>query len=170
MIAEAQGVEQVIGIDRLGYRLKKSLEVGATHTVNPDNEDLEAVLDEIIRGKGVDIVVDATGDPTGFESCIKIVKRHGTFINFSLTGPIKERASFVHADWMRKTCMIIPTQITGTDQPTQEIREMVALKDRGWVDPAKLKSRNVLFDDVQKVYDMYANYTDEVIKVCMDLK
>ncbi len=169
MIAEAQGAEQVIGIDRLDYRLKKSLELGATHTVNSDTENLEEVLDEITGGKGVDVVVDASGDPTGFETCIKIVKRHGTFINFSLTGPIKERASFVHADWMRKACTIIPTQIAGTDQPTTEIRQMVALKDRGWVNPSRLKSHNLDFADVQKAYEMYANYTNDVIKVCMSM-
>lgn len=169
MIAEAQGAEQVIGIDRLDYRLKKSHEIGATHTVNPEKENLEEVLEEITGGNGVDIVVDASGDSAGFETCIKIVKRHGTFISFSLTGPIKERTSFVHADWMRKACTIIPTQIAGTDQPTKEIREMVALKDRGWVDPAKLKSHNMTFKDVQKAYDMYANYTDDVIKVVMSI-
>lgn len=169
MIAEAQGAEQVIGIDKLDYRLKKSLEVGATHTVNPDRESLFEVLDEITRGEGVDIVVDATGDPHGFETSIKIVKRWGTFINFSLTGPIKERTSFVHQEWMQKACTIIPTQIAATSEPTKEIREMVALKDRGWVDPAKLKSHNLDFSEVQKAYDMYANYTDDVIKVCMQV-
>ena len=65
---------------------------------------------------------------------------------------------------------IIPTQIARTDQPSKEIREMVALKDRGWVDPAKLRTHNLGFDDVQKAYDMYANYTDDVVKVVMSLK
>lgn len=169
MIAEAQGAEQVIGIDKLDYRLKKSLELGATHTVNPENENLFEVLDEITKGEGVDVVVDATGDNAGFETCIKIVKDHGTFINFSLTGPIKERTSFVHAEWMRKACTIIPTQIARTDQPSKEIREMVALKDRGWVDPARLKTHSLTLNDVQKAYDMYANYTDDVVKVVMSV-
>jgi threonine dehydrogenase-like Zn-dependent dehydrogenase len=169
MIAERQGADQVIGIDKLDYRLKKSLELGATHTVNPDREDLYATLDEITKGEGVDIVVDASGDNSGFETCINIVKPHGTFINFSLTGPIKERTSFVHAEWMVKACTIIPTQIARTNQPTKEIREMVALKDRGWLDPAVLKTHNLGFDDVQQAYDMYANYKNDVIKVAMSL-
>ena len=169
MIAEAQGAEQVVAIDKLDYRLKKSLELGATHTINPDREDLYGTIDEITKGKGIDIVVDATGDHHGFETCIKIVKRHGTFINFSLTGPIKERTSFVHAEWMRKSCTIIPTQIAGTDQPTKEIREMVTLRERGWLDPAKLKTHNMKFNDAQKAYDMYANYADGVIKVAMSM-
>ncbi len=169
MIAEAQGAEQIIGIDRLDYRLKKSLEVGATHTVNPETENLSEVIDEITRGEGVDIVVDTSGDPIGFETCIKIVKRWGTFINFSLTGPLKQKTEFFHHEWMQKACTIIPTQIAATAEPTKEIREMVALKDRGWVDPARLKSHNLDFSEVQKAYDMYANYEDEVIKVCMSV-
>ena len=115
------------------------------------------------------MVVDASGDPAGFETCIRMVNRHGTFISFSLTGPIKERTSFVHAEWMRKACKIIPTQIAGTSQPIKEIVEMVSLKARGWVDPAKLKSHNLQFKDVQKAYDMYADQTDNVIKVVMSV-
>lgn len=171
MIAEAQGADQVIAVDNLDFRLKKALEVGATHTVNPTNENLHETLDEITKGKGVDIVVDASGDNTGFETCLRMVRRHGTFISFSLTGPIKERASFVHQEFMRKAATIIPTQIAATDQPTTEIREMVSLRERGWkVDPAKLRSHNMDFEDVQKAYDMYANYTDDVVKVVMNMK
>ena len=98
-----------------------------------------------------------------------MVNRHGTFISFSLTGPIKERTSFVHAEWMRKACKIIPTQIAGTNEPIKEIVEMVGLKARGWVDPARLKSHNLDFKDVQKAYDMYADQTDNVIKVVMSV-
>jgi threonine dehydrogenase-like Zn-dependent dehydrogenase len=169
MLAAAQGAEQVIAVDRLDYRHKKAREIGATHGVNPDNENLYESLEEITGGRGVDVVVDASGDSAGFETCIRMVKRHGTFISFSLTGPIKERTSFVHAEWMRKACKIIPTQIAGTSQPIKEIIEMVALKVRGWVDPAKLKSHNLKFDDVQKAYDMYADYKDNVIKVVMSM-
>ena len=170
MIAEAQGADQVIAVDKLDYRLKKALELGATHTVNPTSEDLYETLDEITKGQGVDVVVDASGDHTGFETCLRMVKRHGIFISFSLTGPIKERASFVHQEFMRKAAQIIPTQIAATDQPTTEIREMVSLRDRGWkVDPAKLRTHNMGFDEVQKAYDMYADRTDDVIKVVMKM-
>lgn len=169
MIAEAQGALQVIGVDRLDYRLKKAQELGATHTVNPESDNLYEALDEITEGKGVDVVVDASGDASGFEMCVRMVRRHGTFISFSLTGPIKERTSFVHAEWMRKACKIIPTQVAGTSEPTKEIREMVALKARGWVDPARLRTHRLSFDDVQQAYDMYADRTGGVIKVAMSV-
>ena len=169
MIAEKQGAQQVVGIDLLDYRLDKARELGATDTINPDKDNLVEALEEVTGGEGIDVVVDATGDPAGFETCIQIIKRHGTFISFSLTGSEGKRSSFTHADWMRKAVTIIPTQMAGTDRPTGEIREMVALKERGWMDPGLLKSHNLGLDDAQRAYDMYTDHTDGVIKVAMSV-
>ena len=169
MIAERQGAEQVVGIDLVDNRLEKSKELGATHTLNPDRDNLVEALDEITGGRGIDVVVDATGDPAGFETCLHMVRRHGTMIGFSLTGAANHRASFVHSEWMRKAVTVIPTQVAGTDRPTREIREMVALKARGWMDPGKLKSHNMKLDDVQEAYDMYADRANGVIKIAMSV-
>jgi len=169
MIAEKQGAENIIGIDLLDYRLKKALELGATHTINPSNENLYENINEITKGAGVDIVVDATGDPSAFETSIKLIKRYGLIISFSLTGSESKRSSFVHTDFMRKAAKIIPTQMSRTSEPTKEIREIVKLKERGWIDPGKLKSHNFDFIDVQKAYDTYADYKNNVIKLAINI-
>ena len=70
---------------------------------------------------------------------------------------------------MRKAVTIIPTQLSGTDRPTAEIREMVALKERGWMDPGLLKSHTLAFDDAQQAYDMYTDQSDGVIKVSVSI-
>jgi threonine dehydrogenase-like Zn-dependent dehydrogenase len=169
MLLEKQGALQVIGIDPVEARLEKALSVGATNTINPSKEDIYEALDELTGGEGIDIVVDATGDPEGFGQCIKIVKRWGTFVSFSLTGQGGKIASFPHQEFMFKAATIIPTQVAATGQPTKDIREVIALKDRGWIDPGVLKSHNLDFSDVQKAYDMYADHTDGVIKVAMSV-
>ena len=46
---------------------------------------------------------------------------------------------------------------------------MVALKQRGWIDPGLLKSHNLQFDDAKKAYDMYADHADGMIKVAMSM-
>lgn len=169
MIAERQGALQVIAIDPLDYRLEKALSVGATNTINPDRDNLFEAIDELTGGEGIDVVVDTTGDPDGFGICLKIVKRWGTFISFSLTGQGGKISSFPHQEFMFKAAKIIPTQVAATSQPTKEIREMVALKERGWIDPGVLKSHNLEFADVQMAYDMYTAHSDNVIKVAMSI-
>ncbi|MDP6665991.1 MAG: zinc-binding dehydrogenase [Dehalococcoidia bacterium] len=169
MLAEKQGAQQVIGIDLLDNRLEKALSLGATNTINPDKDQLFEAIDEITGGEGIDVVVDTTGDPEGFVTCLRIVKRWGTFISFSLTGRDGKIAEFPHQEFMFKAATIIPTQVAATSEPTKDIREMVALKERGWIDPGMLKTHNLDFSDVQRAYDMYADRTDGVIKVAMSM-
>ena len=167
MLTEKMGAQQVIGIDPVEARREKALTVGATNTVNPAEDDMYEAIDELTGGEGIDIVVDATGDPEGFSQCLKIVKRWGTFVSFSLTGTGDKISEFSHREFMFKAATIIPTQVAATSQPTKEIREMIALKERGWADPGVLKSHNLDFSDVQQGYDMYTNQDDGVIKVAM---
>jgi len=169
MLTEKMGAAQVIGIDPVEARREKALEIGATNTVNPAKDDMYEAIEELTGGEGIDIVVDATGDPAGFGQCLKIVKRWGMFVSFSLTGQGGKISEFPHQEFMFKAATIIPTQVAATSQPTKEIREMIALKERGWADPGLLKSHNLDFTDVQKAYDMYADYTDGVIKVAISL-
>jgi threonine dehydrogenase-like Zn-dependent dehydrogenase len=169
MLVEKQGALQVIGIDPVEARREKALSIGATNTVNPDEHDMYEMIEELTGDEGIDIVVDATGDPEGFGQCLKIVKRWGTFVSFSLTGQSGKIASFPHQEFMFKAARIIPTQVAATSEPTKEIRETIALKERGWIDPGVLKSHNLDFADVQKAYDMYADHSDDVIKVVMSV-
>ena len=169
ILAEKQGALQIIGIDPVEARLEKALSVGATNTVNPSKDDIYEAIEELTGGEGIDIVVDATGDPEGFGQCIKIVKRWGMFVSFSLTGQGGKVSSFLHQEFMFKAAKIIPTQVAATSQPTKDIRETIALKERGWIDPGVLKSHNLDFSEVQKAYDMYAGHEDGVIKVALSV-
>ena len=169
MLTEKMGAMQVIGIDPVENRLEKALSIGATNTVNPDKDDMYEAIDELTGGEGIDIVVDASGDPEGFGQCLKIVKRWGMFVSFSLTGRDGKISEFPHQEFMFKAATIIPTQVAATSQPTKDIRETIALKERGWIDPGVLKSHNLDFSEVQKAYDMYAGHQDGVIKVVLSV-
>ena len=45
----------------------------------------------------------------------------------------------------------------------------MALRQRGWCDPAPLVTHQVGFSDVQQAYDMYDQREDNIIKVVMDV-
>jgi L-iditol 2-dehydrogenase len=167
MLAAAQGAEQVIGIDLVEARLNKSTEMGASTTLNPDDVNLVEAIDDLTDGQGLDYVIDASGAAEGLNTVVSIVKRHGTIINFSLLGG--RSTEFNHSAWMRKAATIIPTQVAGTDRPTDTIRQMIRMKEVGYVDPGQLISHKVGFgvEDIQGAYDMYSDHSDGVIKVVM---
>lgn len=167
MIAEKQGAQQVIGLDLNDYRLKKSLELGATDTVNPSKDNAVEAVKELTKGKGLDVVVDASGAPDGLDTCMKLVNREGLVISFSLVSP--KTVNFNYGDWMSKNITVRATVVAATSQPVKEIREIVALRDRGWIDPGKLKTHNWSWDRVQEAFDMYSHQEDGVIKVAMSV-
>jgi threonine dehydrogenase-like Zn-dependent dehydrogenase len=67
LAAKAGGAAVVIlvGLARDRARLELSLRLGADAAVNVDEHDLKQQVMQLTGGRGVDVVVDTTGDPTG---------------------------------------------------------------------------------------------------------
>ena len=63
MAAALSPAAQIIAVDRVPDRLDLARELGATDTVDTTGVDLAAVLIELTRGRGADLVLDATGVP-----------------------------------------------------------------------------------------------------------
>ena len=165
MIAERQGAEQIVGIDLEEYRCKTSSDLGATHTINASNDDVVQASEEITEGQMFDVVVDASGDHAGLATAVDLVKQQGQIISFSLVDPTV--VTFDHRKWMAKNIQMNATVIAATQEPVQEIRDIVALKERGWIDPGVLKTHEMKFEEAQQAFEMYRLREDEVIKIAM---
>lgn len=168
MLAAKQGALDVVGIDPLEYRLDRAREAGATATINPATARVPEAILEATRGAGVDVVVDATGDLAGLNLAVDAVNRFGLIISFSLIAG-DSVVPFNHATWMRKQARLVPTVSASTPNPTKEIREIVRLRERGWIDPASLITHRWKWDRVPEAYEMYSNHTDDVVKVVLEV-
>ena len=167
MITSRMGARNVIGADLLDYRLEKSKEFGATHTINPSREEIgEAVL-EITDGVGPDVVVEAAGYPDTFNMTFRLVRQFGTIIVFGISS---DQWVPVEFHWlMDKQPRMIPTTGARSGDPIAHIREIVGLRDRGWCEPANLITHRMGFSEVQTAYDMYEQRQDNIIKVVLNL-
>ena len=165
MIAERQGAGQIVGIDLEEYRCKTSSSLGATHTINASNDDVVQAAEQITEGQMFDVVVDASGDPSGLATAVDLVKEQGQIISFSLVDP--KLVTFDHRKWMAKNIQLNATVIAATQEPVREIRDIVALKERGWIDPGVLKTHEMKFEEAQQAFEMYRLRKDEVIKIAM---
>ncbi|CAG1066389.1 aryl-alcohol dehydrogenase [uncultured bacterium] len=61
MAGRINGAGPIIGVDIVPKRLKLALELGATHVVDSRDEDTASRI-KAVTGKGVDFVLDTTGD------------------------------------------------------------------------------------------------------------
>jgi threonine dehydrogenase-like Zn-dependent dehydrogenase len=170
MIAANQGAQEVIAIDLEDYRLAKSSEFGATGIINADKENVVEALVELTGGHGVDVVVDASGDADGLNQAVNLVNQRGLVVGFSLVETATNPTVFRHQEWMRKEVKVIPTGSAGSVDATSCIADMVALRDRGWMDPARLTTHAHTWDQVPEAYDLYADRKDGIIKTVISIK
>ena len=85
--AKAYGATVVLsgaGVDEERLSLARSL--GIDRTVNIENEDLGAVLDEMTGGVGPDAAIECSGAPSAINSALRLVKKRGWFIQIGLPG------------------------------------------------------------------------------------
>ena len=167
MISSRMGARSVMVVDPLDYRLEKSVQMGATHTINPDKDDLTEAVMEITRGAGPDIVVEAAGYPDTFNEAFRQVRQFGSVILFGIQSD--DFVPIEHNLLMEKQPTIFPTTGARSGDPISQIQDMVSLRERGWCEPADLITHRLPFSDVQKAYDMYEQRQDNIIKVVMDI-
>jgi L-iditol 2-dehydrogenase len=167
MLISLQGARQVIAVDTLDYRLEYAGQFGATHTINPDQQDLREAVREITHGEWPDIAVEAAGYPDTLDTSFRLVKPDGTVVVFGMQGD--DIIPVDTAIWSNQT--MIRTTGGRSKDPITHIKEIVALRERGWIDPARMVTHRLGFnaDDVNKAYEMYEQRQDNIIKVVMSV-
>ena len=167
MLTSRQGARDVIAVDLLDYRLEYSKDFGATHTINPGKQNLDEALKEITHGEGADVTVEAAGYPETLDMALRSVRMYGRVIMFGMQGD--DVISVNSTRWFDSQAVMIPTVGGRTADPTTHIKEVVALRERGWIDPSRMVTHRLGFDanDVNKAYEMYESQLDNVVKVVM---
>ena len=77
LLAKSMGA-RVIGVDISAERLKFCKKLGADELVNPRHDDPLELLNDLTRGKGVDLAVDCTGAPEARLQAVQTTRTWGT--------------------------------------------------------------------------------------------
>ena len=78
--------EKLIVLDMKDERLEKAKAFGADLVMNPGKEDVVARIKELTDGYGCDIYIEATGHPSSVEQGLKMIRKLGRFVEFSVFG------------------------------------------------------------------------------------
>ena len=78
--ATIDGAASVTAVDLIEPRLEVARLHGATHTVNPTEDDLAATLSTITNGQGFDVCIEATGNPAVIADALAHAARMGRVI------------------------------------------------------------------------------------------
>lgn len=107
--AKQKGAHKVIVADVLDGKLELAKQLGADVTVNLKKEDLKDIVFKMTGDRGADVVVEAAGGESSFNTASEIIKHNGKFVFYSwVTQPITLNISRWHDDGLEfiNTCLV----------------------------------------------------------------
>ena len=74
------GAQPIVAIDLSNDKLETARTFGATHTVNPTQEDAGEAIRSLTRGRGADYVFVTVGSAAAIEQGLELLRRAGTLV------------------------------------------------------------------------------------------
>ncbi len=145
--AKAAGASRVFAIDTVEARLEMSRAFGAT-SLHLTEEDPKRAVRAATEGRGVDVVVDAVGDPGPLGMAISLARDAGTV---SGIGAYAGRGEVpLGLAWLKGLTLRL-----GLANVIAHVDRVLALLDAGILDPAPLVTHHMKLDDAAEAYDLY---------------
>lgn len=83
-VAKLKNPKLLIGVDLKPQRLALAKELGADLVINPMEEDAIERVKELTNGYGCDVYIHNSGSPAGVIQGLKMLRKLGTFVEFSV--------------------------------------------------------------------------------------
>jgi 2-desacetyl-2-hydroxyethyl bacteriochlorophyllide A dehydrogenase len=145
--ARAVGASRVIAIDSVPERLAVAESLGG-EPVHLTEEDPRQAVRDATEGRGVDVCVDAVGDPKALDSAIRLTRPCGSI---QCIGVYAERAD-VHMGllWLKTL-----TLRGGQANVIGHVDRVLALLSAGVLDPSALVTHHMKLDEAPEAYAVF---------------
>jgi 2-desacetyl-2-hydroxyethyl bacteriochlorophyllide A dehydrogenase len=147
LAARAVGAAHVIAIDTVPERLAMAESFGA-QPVHLSEGDPRAAAREATDGRGVDLCVDAVGDPRALELALRLTRKCGTV---QAIGVYAERCE-VHMGLLWIKALNLHSGHANVIGHLDNVVEMMAA---GQLDPTPLVTHHMPLDDAAEAYALY---------------
>lgn len=159
-LAKLKNPKLLIAIDMKESRLELAKKLGADIVLNPKTCDTVEEVKKLSQGYGCDVYIHNSGHPSGVIQGLEMLRKHGTFVEFSVFG------AETSVDWSiigdRKELTIYGAHISGqTGYPVA-----ISLLEKGIIHVEDIVTHQFSLKDWKEAFDMaYAG--DESIKVVL---
>lgn len=160
-MARYSGAAQVIAVDLSDTRLEVAHKLGATTTINPENEDPVEAIKSLTDGRGADVTIESAGALAAWETAFKAVRKGGRVNWFGgLKGGTEIR---LDTAWIHYGELTLYGTYHGT--PLDVYRSFELIRS-GVIDTQALISAEMRLDQVEEALELM--FAGKVIKVAID--
>lgn len=153
LTAQFYSPAKVIMIDINDNRLEVAKQMGASTVINSaDGKAAERVM-ELTGGAGVDVAVEAVGEPETFDICQAILAAGGRLANVGVHG----KPAPLHLEQLWDRNISLTTRLVDTVTLPMLLRVVMS----GKLLPAKLVTHHFALSDIEKAYETFGNATRE---------
>ncbi|MBI1802196.1 MAG: zinc-binding dehydrogenase, partial [Chloroflexi bacterium] len=126
---------------------------------------LYSAVNEIVKGQGADLVVEAVGhQKETLNTAIRLVKHSGTILAFGV--PDENVYPILYSELFRKNAHLITT-VTATDMP-KDFALAVQLIKTGRINVTPFVTHEFPFSRLKEAFDLFHERRDGVIKVMIN--
>jgi len=150
--AKASGASIIIAADTNDKKLEWAKEFGATHTINPNKEDLVAKAIELTNGVGVDFAFEAIATPPTIGQAFAAAGKGGTIVVIGLAPATAETIPISPLMLVLLQKSILGT-LYGSSNPQVEIPKLLGLHKHGQIKLNELITHVYKLDEVNEGYD-----------------
>lgn len=131
--ARIAGAAAIIASDPIAERRELARKFGATHTLDPANDDVLARVMELTGGIGVDYAFETAGKAALIEQCVHAIRSGGTAVCVGAP-PLEESVTLNNAVIFAATAKKLCGCLLGSSNSLYEIPRLVRLWQTGRLD------------------------------------
>lgn len=153
----------IIMVDVDDNRLQVARSLGATHTINSQQEDAVKQVFALTGNRGADVAVEAVGLPATFALCAAVIAPGGRIANVGVHG----KSVDLHLERLWSRNITITTGLVDTATTPLLLKTVVS----GQVNATQLITHHFDLDDILQAYDTFEHAAREkALKVILTRK
>ena len=157
IVLKALGIRKAIGADRVPFRLKRALELGADHVIDVSREDLFQTVSRLTEGRMADLVAALPNSVHAMTAAVKAAGTGAKVIFFTPAGPGEVLAIDPNEIYF-KEISLIPSYSTGPE----ETRAALGMIEEGCVRARMVVTHRFPIEETARAYRLAAMAEDSL--------
>jgi Zn-dependent alcohol dehydrogenase len=146
MAAERSGAQPIVAVDPVEWKRDLSLQVGATHAVDPQHTDVASFVSDLTDGDGADVALEAAGRAELVALAFAVTRRGGTIVCVGV--PSSDATVALPGPDLVRHEKIVTGSLYGSCRPRTDMPRILDLYASGHLPLDRLVTSTYRLDDI----------------------